>query len=159
MILTAWLVSPILVVAFLCFWIVVSLQEGPKMDAPAVGAGSGETGGANAIGEMLARRRARAKVTLIVEDRTALASVDRPLLVGLDRNAWEGEPMTPVGEERWAWNGEAGALAEGFDLFWIDADGTVRRDPSGRRRLTISAGEQIERLEKLPLPTPSKPPE
>ena len=51
--LTLWLLAPIAVLAIIVGWIFVSLRAGPKMDEPGVGAGAGDTGGANAIGEML----------------------------------------------------------------------------------------------------------
>lgn len=52
----AFVLSPLAVLAILCWLIVVSLQAGPAMENAHVGAGAGDTGGANAIGEMLERR-------------------------------------------------------------------------------------------------------
>ncbi len=51
--LTLWLLAPFAVLAMIVGWIFYSLRAGPKMDEPGVGAGAGDTGGANAIGEML----------------------------------------------------------------------------------------------------------
>ena len=53
--LTLWLLGPFAVLALLIGWIFYSLRAGPVMDEPGVGAGAGDTGGANAIGEMLKR--------------------------------------------------------------------------------------------------------
>lgn len=56
--LAAFLLSPIFVVGLL-FWLMgVLLQKPPAMNAPPVGAGAGVTGGANAIGELLAGGKA-----------------------------------------------------------------------------------------------------
>jgi hypothetical protein len=148
-ILTAWLSAPILAVVLLCYWIIVSLQTGPKMHEPAVGAGHGQTGGANAIGELLSARRAKARLTLVIDDRTGLASADYPLLIGLETNAWTGEPMTPAGDGRWTWDGQAGMAKQGFEVFWRDQSGVEHRDKDGRRHLTISSGEQVVTLTSL----------
>ncbi|MEZ6241835.1 MAG: hypothetical protein R3B57_02230 [Phycisphaerales bacterium] len=51
--LTIWLVLPWIIIGLLIYWIFVSFQKGPAMHEPGVGAGAGDTGGANAIGEML----------------------------------------------------------------------------------------------------------
>ncbi|MEM9559862.1 MAG: hypothetical protein AAF995_06105 [Planctomycetota bacterium] len=52
--LTLWLLMPLAIVALLMWFIFASFQAGPAMDARAVGQGARDTGGANAIGEMLA---------------------------------------------------------------------------------------------------------
>ncbi len=148
-ILTAWLSAPILAVALLCYWIVVSLQTGPKMNEPAVGAGHGQTGGANAIGELLSARRGQAKLSLVIDDRTGLASEEYPLLIGLEVNAWMGEPMVFSGNGRWTWDGQAGQVKQGFEVFWRDGAGIEHRDAAGRRHLTISSGEQHVTLTTL----------
>ena len=148
-ILTAWLSAPPLAVVLLCYWIFVSLQTGPKMSEPGVGAGHGHTGGANAIGELLSARRAKAKVSLVIEDRTGSANPEKPLLLGLEGNDWTGEPMVFAGDGRWTWDGQAGMLKQGFELFWRDQGGTEHRDPEGRRHLTISSGEQVVTLTTL----------
>lgn len=53
--LTLWLVTPFLLIAGLLYAVAYFIQAGPKTGEkpPAVGAGAGETGGANAIGEAL----------------------------------------------------------------------------------------------------------
>lgn len=147
--LTAWLTAPILVVALLCYWIIVSLQSGPKMNAEPVGAGAGRTGGANAIGELLSERRAHAKVVLAVEDRTGLATAELPLLLAVSAADWQAEAMTPTGEGRWTWEGTAGDLKAGFEISWVDGEGNRHRDPEGRRHLLISSGTQVETLAEL----------
>lgn len=52
--LSVWLTLPIAIVVLLIWFIFVSFQTGPAMDARAVGQGARDTGGANAIGELLA---------------------------------------------------------------------------------------------------------
>jgi enterochelin esterase-like enzyme len=54
--LLVWILLPLLVVALLCWAIALSMSErGTRMEStPGVGAGAGDTGGANAIGEILA---------------------------------------------------------------------------------------------------------
>jgi hypothetical protein len=52
--LTLWLIAPLATVALLCWWIFHSLAAGPAMQAERRGQGSGDTGGANAFGELLA---------------------------------------------------------------------------------------------------------
>ncbi len=51
--LTVWLLLPFVVIGLLVFWIFASFRTGPAMDEPGVGAGAGDAGGANAVGEML----------------------------------------------------------------------------------------------------------
>jgi hypothetical protein len=52
LLLTLWLIAPIAVLALIVGWIFYSFRAGPAMDEPGVGAGAGDTGGANAVGEM-----------------------------------------------------------------------------------------------------------
>lgn len=49
--------APVLVIALLLYAISSSLDAGTQLAAPAKGAGAGDTGGANALGEMLAAPR------------------------------------------------------------------------------------------------------
>lgn len=142
LLLTGWLVAPILVVALLCYWILTALQAGPTMVAEPVGAGAGQTGGANAIGELISEHRAGAKVVIVVDDRTGSATPDRPLLLSALGTGWEAQPLTPEGGGRWIWTGTAGALKDGFEIHWTDAEGNALRDGAGRRHLAISSGEQ-----------------
>ena len=59
--LTAYILSPIVVTVLLCWAIAVSIKEPRKMDVPPIGAGAGDTGGANAIGQLLATGSAKPK--------------------------------------------------------------------------------------------------
>jgi hypothetical protein len=56
LLLTGWLLLPILVFAGLVAWIFVSVGKPKAMNEPPVGAGAGDTGGANALGELLSGR-------------------------------------------------------------------------------------------------------
>lgn len=51
--LTAFLLFSLVMVIFLTLGIIYGLKNGPRMDAPPVGAGGGSTGGANGLGEVL----------------------------------------------------------------------------------------------------------
>jgi len=51
------IIAPIVVMGILLYAISASLDAGTQLSAPPRGAGAGETGGANALGEMLARPR------------------------------------------------------------------------------------------------------
>ena len=48
-----FVLSPLAVLAVLCWMIAVAIPRGPQMANDHRGAGGGDTGGANAIGEML----------------------------------------------------------------------------------------------------------
>lgn len=52
--LTAYVLSPVIVLVALCWTIAVSIQQPRKWNPPPVGAGAGDTGGANALGEWIA---------------------------------------------------------------------------------------------------------
>ncbi|MBL4591858.1 MAG: hypothetical protein JKY96_07855 [Phycisphaerales bacterium] len=99
--LTVWLALPILVVAGLMVWIFVSLDKDKLMaDAPAVGAGAGDTGNANAIGEMLAGNDA---------DAISLANRAKREGVAVDPREWPGGmtlrlPADAFAGDRGAWN-------------------------------------------------------
>jgi hypothetical protein len=56
LLLTGWLLLPILVFAGLVAWIFVSVGKPKAMNEPPVGAGAGDTGGANALGEFISGR-------------------------------------------------------------------------------------------------------
>jgi len=57
LILTAWLAMPFLCITFIMTWIFVTLDKDKLMaDSPPVGAGAGDTGNANALGQWLAGR-------------------------------------------------------------------------------------------------------
>lgn len=56
LILTAWLALPFICLTLIMAWIFVSLDKDRLMDEPPVGAGAGDTGNANALGQLLAGR-------------------------------------------------------------------------------------------------------
>jgi len=147
--LTLWLAAPIVLVAILCAWIVLSLRAGPKMHAEPVGAGAGDAGGANALGEWLERRAETGVVTLIIEDRTGLTTSENPLSIACRSTDWKPIPLTPLGPSRWSWQGSAAELDKGFELWYIPPGGDAWHDAQGRRTLRVSSGEQTVVLEKL----------
>lgn len=57
LVLTLILLSPVAVLVLLVVLIARSIGAGPVMEAPRVGPGAGDTGGANAVGEMLFEER------------------------------------------------------------------------------------------------------
>ena len=56
LILTAWLALPFICLTLIMAWIFVSLDKDRLMNEPPVGAGAGDTGNANALGQLLAGR-------------------------------------------------------------------------------------------------------
>ena len=48
-----YVLSPLAVLAVLCWLVALAIPRGPQMQNDRRGAGGGETGGANAIGEMI----------------------------------------------------------------------------------------------------------
>jgi hypothetical protein len=56
LILSAWLALPFICLTLIMAWIFVSLDKDRLMDEPPVGAGAGDTGNANALGQLLAGR-------------------------------------------------------------------------------------------------------
>ena len=119
--LTAFLISPIVVTVLLCYAIAVSIKEPRRMDVPAVGAGAGNTGGANAIGELIAHGSAKpTKMSpkdneppaaaqpaagqiepeslpqgfiLIVQDKSGKANPSSPIFVASNYGKWNaGDP-------------------------------------------------------------------
>lgn len=145
--LTFWLISPIAIVALLCFWIVSSQSAGPSMIAERVGAGAGDTGGANALGEYLRQRRLNRLITIAVDVRVVLAD-GAVVLIGHRGNDWKGEAMTWSQDLRWTATLRSEDLADGFELR-VSEDGVVRPDAEGRRVLSVSAGEQVVILRKV----------
>ena len=74
--LTIWLALPITIVSLLMVWIFVSLDKDRLMDdAVPVGAGAGDTGNANAIGEWLAGHDADA-ISLAIKARREGLAID-----------------------------------------------------------------------------------
>ncbi len=94
--------TPFVAVAGLTWGIIYGFNHGPSMSAEPVGAGAGDTGGANALGESLfgthhaslgipADMTARGAV-LLVKDRSGLASEDQPIYVISNRTNWQIDP-------------------------------------------------------------------
>ena len=118
---TAWLLLPIAIIAGLMAWIFQSMDKDRLMaDAPAVGAGAGDTGGANALGQLIAGRdpdavelalRARREGRAIAPgawpgglrlriSQSAFGSApDEPLVIAFDRAAGSitTAPLLPEG--------------------------------------------------------------
>lgn len=81
LIITGWLLLPILVFASLVVWIFISAGRPKAMNATPVGPGAGDTGGANAIGEWLAGRD---------PDQVERANIARREHNAIDPFAWPG---------------------------------------------------------------------
>ena len=121
--LTAYILSPLVVTVLLCWAIVVSIREPRKMDVPPIGAGAGDTGGANAIGQLIATGSAKPAAAaysgrgmpagyaavaaeplepeslsqgflLIVEDASTKASPSSPIFLACNWNNWN--PSDPA---------------------------------------------------------------
>ncbi len=120
--LIAYVLSPIVVTVMLCWAIAVSIREPRKMDVPPIGAGAGDTGGANAIGQLLATGSAKPTAQdysgkglpaayaaaggspiepeslsqgflLVVEDASTKASPSSPIFLACNWNNWNpGDP-------------------------------------------------------------------
>lgn len=151
--LTAWLILPLAVVVLLCVWIARSLQHGAISAPPPRGQGAGATGGANAIGEMLAGRRADGSSRepermepwiIVVEDRTGLASKSSPIHVANSLMKWdpaEPEAVMELGlDGLWRWIVEVPAGGETFEFAftrgsWDNAEGVPGEPLPARRTL------------------------
>lgn len=156
--LTAWLILPLAVVVFLCVWIARSLQNG-AIGAPAPrGQGAGQTGGANALGELLAGRRAdgtsreQSEVQLweiAVEDRSAVGTAEQPLFLTSTLTQWDpahpGAVMTPGEPGVWYWRSEIPGGGEAFEFtITRGSAATLESDPaspaSPRARRVLPTG-------------------
>ncbi len=119
LLLTAWLALPILVFAGMVAWIFVSKGRPKAMEAVAVGPGSGDTGGANALGEWLAGRSPN-----LVER----ANIARRQGQAVDPFWWPGGTRVVVD----------GADAAAVSVGWIDPESgllrsvVLRREDDGR---------------------------
>lgn len=151
--LTAWLILPLAIVVFLCVWIARSLQHGAISAPPPRGQGAGQTGGANAFGEMLAGRRAdgtsREKQTLepwiiTVEDRTGLASDSSPIYAANSLMEWDPASPDALMERGtdgiWRWIVEVPTGGETFEFAftrgsWDNAEGAPGQPLPARRTL------------------------
>lgn len=126
--LTVFLISPAIVVALLLY-VIAAMSGKPKlMDSPPVGAGAGETGGANAIGNMLAGHKADFSrkdeaaekagqpqlvepeslaqgFILIVQDKSGRAKAESPIYLAGNINNWnDADPaykLTAQSDMRW----------------------------------------------------------
>lgn len=115
--------GPIVLVIVLVAGIAISMKDPPKKQPP-VGAGAGQTGGANAIGNLMAGHTASEEETpqpdaadmvapetlaqgfvLVVEDPTKLATLDSPIFIAGNFNNWnpgQGQyRLTPQSDLRW----------------------------------------------------------
>lgn len=129
LLLTLFVASPIVVIIGLTYFIVISLGQGPQDGVVRRGPGAGETGGANAIGEWLAHGRfeppkpvatpsmesvEQGKVdvtalpqgfTLVVRDRTGLATAASPMYLAGTFNGWNPAAgdyrLTPGSDGAW----------------------------------------------------------
>lgn len=126
--LTVLLLAPFVLVAGLMYWFSASLDTGPRMKVAPVGAGAGSTGGANAIGELLAGNKGNKAVEpgaapaaaargpvqpetlndgviLIVEDKSKKASQSKPIYFAGNLNNWnpgdKGFRLDPQSDMRW----------------------------------------------------------
>ncbi|QQS08748.1 MAG: alpha/beta hydrolase [Phycisphaerales bacterium] len=106
--LTAFLLAP--VVLFVGLMWVIALSK-PLMDAPPVGAGAGGTGGANAIGELLAGHRANAGAVAMPFDREVEAETQATAPAQPPTTGAAGDSVRPE------------MLATGFVLIVRDASG------------------------------------
>lgn len=102
----AFIASPLVVMVVLVYAILIAFERGPSMVAEPVGAGAGQTGGANAIGQSLfgtgdsgdlgipAERTARG-VELVVRDASGLARTDRPIVLLTNRDGFAASGALP----------------------------------------------------------------
>jgi hypothetical protein len=144
--LTAWLILPLAAVVLLCVWIAQALQRGPIGAPPPRGQGAGQTGGANAIGQLLAGRRADGtsredevweRWELIVQDKSGVATEADPIRVTNSLMAWDPgvpESAMTLGEDGlWRWQAEIPVGGEAFEFAFTR--GSWQRaevDPTGR---------------------------
>ncbi len=125
--LTAFVLAPLVVLVLLCWAIAVSIREPRKMDVPPIGAGAGNTGGANAIGELIAHGSAKPRheqeppaqpaagqvepeslaqgFILIVEDKTSKANPASPIYLASNYGNWNpADPafkLEPQSDMKW----------------------------------------------------------
>lgn len=128
--LSAFVISPLVVLVLLCWAIASNIGEPRKMDVPPVGAGAGNTGGANAIGELLAHGSVKPRAAapesveppaqaakqiepesleqgflLIVEDKSGKASPASPIYLASNYGNWNpGDPafkLEPQSDMKW----------------------------------------------------------
>lgn len=153
--LTLFLMTPLVLFAVLIVGIVVSLQRGPDMVAEPVGAGAGDTGGANALGEYLSRRAKKKmdEATILAESgvRAAEAAYEHELAT---------QPARMVAPE---------SLEQGFILLVDDRTDTASADlpiylasnhsgwNAGNPGLVLSARSDMRWQIILPKPSSAEP--
>lgn len=78
--LTAWLLIPIALIAGLMWVVVIWMKSGPLggWNPPRVGAGAGDTGGANAIGEAIEKSHHRSAEKADSEAANSADETDSP---------------------------------------------------------------------------------
>ncbi len=114
--LTIWLLLPITIVSLLMVWIFISLDKDRLMDdAVPYGAGAGDTGNANAIGEWLAGNDA---------DAISLAVKARREGVAIDPREWPGGLMVKIPVSAFGTQ-----LSSNMFLVVIKQDGTLESIP------------------------------
>jgi len=115
--LTIFLLTPVAVIVILVWAIAASLQNPPAIRPQAVGAGAGQTGGANALGEALGIGRRPVDVpmirpetldqgfVLIVREVHAKASTDEPIYMAANASGWDptvdAQKLTRLEDGRW----------------------------------------------------------
>ncbi|MDQ7012690.1 MAG: hypothetical protein Q9O74_02200 [Planctomycetota bacterium] len=97
--------APLVVLVVLAKGILVAFERGPAMVAEPIGAGAGQTGGANAIGQLIfgtgdpdrgiPAERAPRGVELVVRDETGLATTNRPILLLTNHDRFDVASAVP----------------------------------------------------------------
>ena len=100
-----FIAAPLVVMVVLVKAILVAFERGPAMVAEPVGAGAGQTGGANAIGQLISgtgdpdrgipAERAPRGVELLVRDETGLATPDRPIVLLTNHDRFDAASAVP----------------------------------------------------------------
>ena len=101
LILTGWLSMPFVCLTILMVWIFTSLDKERLMDEPPVGAGAGDTGNANALGQYLAGRDPDA-----ISDATGARRDQR----AIDPLVWPGGVTIRVQQSAIAPTGDSGVM-------------------------------------------------
>ncbi|MBK9189144.1 MAG: alpha/beta hydrolase [Phycisphaerales bacterium] len=116
--LTIFLLVPVAVIVILVWAIAASLQNPPPIRPPAVGAGAGQTGGANALGESLGLGKRSEQAALIRPETldqgfalvvtvatAAKTDTDSSVFVATNATRWDpgvaGQQLTQLPDGRW----------------------------------------------------------
>ena len=156
----AFVASPFLVLAVLVYAMAASFERGPRMHAPPIGAGAGETGGANALGEAMfgsgvrgipAEQLARG-VVLVVRDASGRAGAASPIRIVTNEGLWRlDRALAMEWREDGSWEaqlppGERGRVP--LEFRFVLGDGMREVDPSGApvgaRRLPLVEDDGVE---------------